>query len=427
MYNIKDYGAIADGRTLCTESIQKAIDACHENGGGRVVVPTGKYVTGTIWLRNNVELHLEMGALLIASTDLDDYNAENAYEQNFGSANEEWRGKHLILAIECENVALTGLGEIDGSGDFFFEEPRIYPFMSGFGWRDGFSKARDKEMLRPGQLLCFIECHHVTVKDITMKNCPCWSCFLHGCEYVSVSGVKVFNKETAANTDGIDIDCCRFVTVSDCIINTGDDAITVRCDSSRLKNKEMLSEYITVTNCTCAVSASAVRIGVGTGRIRHVRISGLTIARAGTGINFMTSYSHHGEAHIEDVNFSNISIENAGFSILLQGDVGSIRHVTLENIRTSSLAGIQILCRDNCVMEDITLRGVDMLVQNDERDLSEKSLEKRGGHMFYMTGINGAILDGVRVLADEQTRAKWVGAFKQDRCEKIDFRNCDLL
>lgn len=426
MYNITDYGASADGKTLCTQNIQSAIDDCYKNGGGRVVVPAGNYLTGTIWLRSNVEFHLEMGALLIASTDMKDYNAEDAYEQNFGCVGEEWLGKHLILAVECENVAVTGLGVIDGRGDFFFEPPRHYPFMSGYGWRDGFSKARDKDLLRPGQLMCFIECRHVTVQDITMKNCTCWSCFLHGCEYVSVRGVKVFNKKTAANTDGIDIDCCRFVTVSDCIIDTGDDAITVRCDSKRLKNKEMLSEYITVTNCTCSVSASAFRIGVGTGHIRHVRVSNIVIARAGTAIHYMTSYSHHGEAHIEDVNFSNVSADNVGFAIQMVGDVGSIRQVTLENVRMHSLAGAKITATDDCVMEDITLRNVDFRVMNDPRELSQSSLEKRGTHMLCVSNIRGLTLDGVRVLPDDGAMEKWDGLFLAENSENMTLRNCNF-
>lgn len=426
MYNIMDFGAMADGRTVSTESIQQAIDTCHANGGGRVVIPRGEFVSGTIWLRDHVELHLEMGALLKASINLEDYNPEDAYVQNFGCSGEEWLGKHLILAVECEDVAVTGLGVIDGRGDFFFEEPRLYPWMSGYGWRDGFSKARDKELLRPGQLMCFIESRHVVVEGITMLNCTCWSCFLHGCEYVNVHGIKVFNGKTAGNTDGIDIDCCRFVTVSDCIIDTGDDAITVRCSTQHLKNKEMLSEYITVTNCTCSVSASAFRIGVGTGRIRHVRISNITIARAGTAIQYMTSYSHRGEAHIEDVNFSNISADNVGFPFQLGGDVGSIRHVTLENMRIRGLAGAKVVAKGDCVMEDITLRNVDIYINRDDRELSEKSLEARGQYMLNVSNIRGAVLDGVRVFAEDGVAQKWEGFFTQSHCDDMIMRNCKL-
>lgn len=91
MYNILDYGAIADGKTLNTKAIQKAIDDCHANGGGTVFVPAGEYYTGTIWLRSNVELHLEHASKIIASHDLDDYNHNDAYEQNWFSTIEQWK------------------------------------------------------------------------------------------------------------------------------------------------------------------------------------------------------------------------------------------------------------------------------------------------------------------------------------------------
>ena len=426
VYNIKDFGAVADGSTLCTESIQKAIDTCHKNGGGRVVIPAGEFVTGTVLLKDHVELHLEIGALLLASTNMDDYNKEDAYVQNFGSAIEEWRGTHLILAVECEDVAVTGLGVIDGRGDFFFEEPREYPGMNGYRWRYGMSKARNKEILRPGQLMCFIESRNVVVEDITMRNCTCWSCFLHGCEYVNVRGIKVFNGKTAANTDGVDIDCCRFVTVSDCIIDTGDDAITVRCDTARLKNKQMLSEYITVTNCNLSVSASAFRIGVGIGTIRHVRVSNVTIERAGTAIHFMTSYWKQGEAHIEDVNFRNISAYNVGSPIEMSAGVGSIRRVTLDNMRFYGMAQTAFVSSDSGEISDIVLRNLDIHVIFGTDGTIEKRLEKRGTHILKMKNIRGAVLDGVRVFAEDGVMKEWEGALYNDECEDVEIRNCSF-
>ena len=105
MYKITDYGAVADGVTLCTQNIQTAIDVCAAAGGGRVTVPAGTFVTGTIWLKSNVELHLSHGAVLKASENLADYNEPDAYEQNFSYPPEEWVGKHLILAVEVENTS----------------------------------------------------------------------------------------------------------------------------------------------------------------------------------------------------------------------------------------------------------------------------------------------------------------------------------
>jgi polygalacturonase len=183
---------------------------------------------------------------------MDDYNSIDAYEQNFSVLSEQWVGKHLILAIECKNVALTGTGTIDGSADAFMGD---LEFKSVHTWRKGIRFAKDKEKLRPGQLICFVECERVLVENITLTNYPCWGCFLHGSEYVTVRGVKVFNPDTYANTDGIDIDSCRFVTVSDCNIHTGDDGITVRGATKRLKKKRSLPLYFN-TIATIALIAT---------------------------------------------------------------------------------------------------------------------------------------------------------------------------
>ena len=107
--NILTTGAMADGVTLNTESIQKAIDLCAENGGGRVEVPAGTFVTGTIWLKSHVELYLEQGAVLKASTNMDDYNELDAYPQNYSWLPEEWVGKHLIITVGQTDVAIAGL------------------------------------------------------------------------------------------------------------------------------------------------------------------------------------------------------------------------------------------------------------------------------------------------------------------------------
>jgi len=267
--NILEYGAQSE-MTTCTTAIQAAIDACASTGGGRVTIPAGTYISGTIWLRSHVELHLEHGANLIASTNREDYNALDAYPQNYSWPPEEWIGQHLILAVEVEDVAITGTGVIDGRGDFFFGD--ICDYGTAY-WMHGVALAKDKEKLRPGQLICFVESKNITVRDVTIQNTPCWACFFHGCEVVTVYGVKVFNPPHFANTDGIDIDACRYVTVSDCIIHTGDDAIAIRCEASRLQNTEICTEYVTITNCIISTCACAIRVGVGVGVIKHVRIS----------------------------------------------------------------------------------------------------------------------------------------------------------
>ena len=428
MYNIRDFGAIANGKTLATSAIQAAIDACHTNGGGRVTVPAGTYLTGSIFLKDHVELHLCHGATLVASTDLADYNADDAYEQNYGAPSEEWRAKHLIMAIECADVALSGSGKIDASGDFFYEEAQFYPhyrWMTGYSWRQGMAYARDKEILRPGQVVCFIECTNVTVHDVTICNSPCWSIFLHGCEQVSVRGVKVFNPSHFGNTDGIDIDCCRFVTVSDCIIDTGDDAITLRCSAQRLK-KPLPCEYITITNCVLSCSVMAIRVGVGTGIIRHIRVSNIVIPRAGTALQCITSYSGRGCADIDDIHFSGISATDLGHLIQFKGEVGSIRNVTLENMRLSGIANLRLEATASCIIDDIALRNIVLTVNPEKEAPDERRRAARGEYMISLKGVHDLVLDNVRLIADSSVFTSWSGAFAQTDCTNVTVKNCNI-
>ena len=421
MYNVIDYGAVADGKTLSTAAIQTAIDECNKNGGGRVVIPAGSFYSGSIFLKDNVELHIEHGATLTASANIDDYNADDAYPQNYGFAPEQWRAKHLIMAIECKNVAITGSGVIDGNGDSFRAEAQPNP-KNPYSWRFGMAHVKDINVMRPGQLICFIESSEVLVEGITVRNTPCWSIFIHGCEFVRVSRINVFNNKTALNTDGIDIDCSRFVTVSDCNIETGDDAITFRCAAHRLKSPK-ICEHITVTNCNLAVSASAFRIGVGIGQIRHVRVSNMTVARAGVGMHFMTSYNGAGEAVIEDVNFSGISLCNVGWPIKIEGGNGEIKNVTIENVRAESLAGIRLIPDSKGIASDITLKNVDLFLAKEERALTPSHLQLRGEHVFYAKNVEGLRLLSLRIFADAEALSSWRSTFETEDCDGLSVQD----
>ncbi len=118
-YDIIDFGATGDGLTKNTSTIQAAIDQCHHDGGGQVVVPPGVFVTGSIFLRDNVELHLLSGAEIKGSPDLADYNADDCFAQNQVFTTEQVTGAHLIMAIEATNVAITGRGRINGKAKVY--------------------------------------------------------------------------------------------------------------------------------------------------------------------------------------------------------------------------------------------------------------------------------------------------------------------
>lgn len=422
MYNIRDYGAVSDGITINSASIQAAIDDCAANGGGRVVIPAGTFKSGTIWLKSNVELHLEMGAVLLGSDNIFDYNAEDAYPQNYGYAPEEWVGKHLIIAHEVENIAITGLGTIIGNGQSYFTgEIRHHGY---YIWRDGVCTIRDKVNFRPGQMIAIIESKHIHIENITLRDSTCWSCYLHGCEYVTIKGLKVYNDKAALNTDGIDLDCCRYVTVSDCIIETGDDAIAIRGVEKRVNNK-LPCEYITITNCVFGVSSSVFRISVGTGYIRHIRVSNISVYRGGVLVQFANSYNKNGSVKIEDVNFSNISATNIGRGLIMSANNGSyIKNITMENIRLEAAAMCNFECEDGSTLDNIKLRNIELRMKDIyETPLKEEILDQRGQHCLRIHGMTNSILDNVTVYNEFSDCPEPVSITD---CDNLKIENCNF-
>ena len=409
MYNITDFGA--ERNSLCTKSIQRAIDKCAADGGGSVIIPGGMFISGTIYLRDNVDLRLESGAVLKASENMDDYNADDAYSQNWGSAAEKWRAKHLIIALECSNVSITGGGTIDGSADAFFADERIFP--GGYAWNGGYVTSKDDEKLRPGQLICFIECSGVRVRDITAKNSPCWCVFLHGCSYAQISGIKIFNPFEYVNTDGIDIDCCRDVTVSDCIIKTGDDAIAVRCDSKRLKTPK-ICENITITNCSLASNSSVFRIGVGVGEIRRLRANNLIVSRAGSLITFSTSFGKSGRADIEDVCFSGISAYNTGCFIDCYAAEGSVKGAVMENMNISSAGGL-FIAGDGGFISDISLKNIKLEI--------DKKKFKDEKYVINVKNADNVSLDNFSVSCNED---EWEEIFHHENSDNLKITACSF-
>jgi len=405
-YDIADFGAVADGKTLCTAAIQAAIDACHAAGGGTVEVPAGTFKTGTIWLKSHVELHFCHGATLLASEDLDDYNAEDAYAQNYRCDAEEWCGKHLIVAHEAEDVAITGHGRIDGNGHLFYCEPvKKWTFL----WADGLALAKDKQRLRPGQVIVFVECRHVRVQDIHIQNTTCWNILFHGCEFVQVRGVKIQNPSTFANTDGIDIDTCRFVTVSDCIIDTADDAFAIRGAGHRLKNPPEACEHVTITNCVLGSSSGAFRFGVGNSPIRHVRVSNITVKRCATAFIFTDNYSASLGMYtpISDVIMQNISVAETQRAMKFAAtEKGEIRDVVLENVTCRALAGSYVKAPEGNHIHNVRLENF-RLEMLDFGRMDDEILAERRPNVLWMEEADGFTFRRVQILGTDQTVMPW--------------------
>ena len=332
MRNILDYGAVGDGVTLDTAAIQQAIDA-----GGMVCIPAGTWRIGTLYLKSNGGLHLEHGAVLIASHDLDDYNKGDFCPQNWISEKEYQKGEHLIVAVEQENITIEGHGTIDGQGRHWMNESRM---MKGCPFPENLDYA---PQLHPSQMVYFCECRNVHITDICLTNSPYWHLFFHGCEDVLVRGTVIRGDRPRWTNDGIDIDCCARVTVSDCTIDVGDDALTLRGCGSQLLHRDAVCEQITVTNCVLRSARDfGIRIGVGEGVIRNCVLSNLDIEAPNcAGIGFMGRW--HPDAKnatsIERLLFSNINVRGRrGLEMVVaEGDAPMPNSCFLRNISFSHL------------------------------------------------------------------------------------------
>ncbi len=253
-FYINNFGAIADGKTLNTKAIQSAIDACADAGGGKVVFTSGKYLSGTILLKSNVELHFEHNSTLLGSTQHKDYPLQPL--PKYRSHKDQLGGFYaLIYAEGVENIAITGSGTIDGQGKF--QMPRPNPVAGDI---DG----------RPRNIL-FVSSKNIRVEGIHLRNSGVWNQHYLNCEDVIIDRISVYNHSNR-NNDGIDIDGCRRVILSNSIIDSDDDGITLKSTGAAA------SEDIVITNCVVSSFCNAIKAGTeSSGGFKNISISNCII------------------------------------------------------------------------------------------------------------------------------------------------------
>lgn len=253
-YSITDFGAAGDGQTINTVAIQKAIDRCSKQGG-RVIIPQGKFVTGTLFIKSNVTLHLERNAFLLGSHHLEDYPETKV---NFRFWGDTWSYQALIIAHNVENIAIEGEGSIDGQGTAF-------PVIS--------RKKPDKYRHRP-YLLWIANCKNIEVKGVELKNSGMWMQSYIRCDKLKIDGIRIFNHANQ-NNDMIDIDGCKDVIITRVTGDSDDDGITLKSTCNRI------SENITISDCILSSHCNAIKFGTETtAGFRNVVISNCIIRKS---------------------------------------------------------------------------------------------------------------------------------------------------
>ena len=290
-FNITDYGAKGDSVTDCTEAFAKAIVACNEAGGGKVIVPEGKFSTGPIHLKSNVNLHISKGAVVLFSRDTKKYLPQ-VYTRF--EAVELMNYSPLIYAYEQENIAITGEGELNGQANdenWWFWKGRWGHAGKERELKEGAPTQKEanerlKKMaedgvpvkdrifgegdyLRPNFIQPY-KCKNVLIEGVTIKESPMWIIHPVLCENVTIRKVKVISH--GPNSDGCDPESCKDVLIEDCLFDTGDDCIAIKSgrdhDGRRVN---VPSENIIVRNCTMKDGHGGVVIGSEiSGNVRNV-------------------------------------------------------------------------------------------------------------------------------------------------------------
>jgi len=359
-YSVRAYGAVADGRTVTTIAIQKAVDACTKAGGGTVQVPAGTYVIGTVFLKSNVTLHLDNGAVLKGSANLADYHAYTmpVYGQNYYG---------MLFAENAENVAITGQGTVDGNNPVFYDFTQAKTLDSATtrytrqknNYRHVASGIGDGPVVpkdRPRQMVVFSECKHVTVSDVSLVNSPFWTLHFADCNDVNVTGIRLYSGILVPNADGVDFTSCSNVTVSNCDIQAGDDALVVAGYNHHFEipgyhNLRHISENFVITNCNLQSASSGIRIGfLDQNTVRNVTVSNCNITNSTRGINI----SLRDEGSLENLTFSNIRIETR----LRTGDWwGNGEPIHISAIRGNADQSVKLGRIKNVRFNNITCRG----------------------------------------------------------------------
>ncbi len=386
-----------------TRALQAAIDQRAKDGGGTVRVTPGTHVSGSLFLRDDVTLELEAGAVLLASED----------DAEYPLVRTRWEGRHqlthapLIGGSGLRNVAIKGRGTIDGRGQRW--------------WK----RHRDMTLAHPRpRLISLSDSSNVLIEGITAVNSPAWTINPVRCENVTVDKVTIRNPADSPNTDGINPDSCRYVHIANCHIDVGDDCITIKSGiETEEPDKRGPCENITITNCTMAHGHGGVVIGSEmSGDVRNVVISNCVFTETDRGIRIKSRRGRGGV--IEDIRVTNIVMRevlvpvtmNLFYNFLAKGDATvadkrpravdattpRVRRVHLSQITAvdAHYAAAFLYGLPELPIEDVSFRDVSISMSPQARSGFPEKLDdlepmRRAG--FIARNVRGLRLEGVEV------------------------------
>ena len=422
-FNVKDYGATGNGQTIDTEAINKAIEACNKAGGGIVLFPIGTYMSGTIYLKSNVTLHIPAGTIVRGVKDYEAYVYLSSWRyknQSEAAANEV---RPFIYAEDCENVAIIGGGTIDGNDvinqKLFDEYVKVKKREHLTGWRGS-------ELDRGPHTILMNKSKEITIKDIKVIKSPNYGIRFRGCQYINIDGYSV-----QGGWDGINITGSKYATISNCNIQSGDDGFALHDN-----------DHFTITNCLVNSACNAFRLQRGN---RHLLINNCILygpaeyqhisshrKNVVTGITIRPSSKPNPESNhfdlTNDVRISNITMTGirCPFDIGIYNGNSGIKNVFINDILITDASPVASVIEGDTDLpiENVSISNVRIQVQGggEQRHIGlpiGHKFDLRGAYGFYCSRAKNVEFHNV-VMEFENDDARPAIV-----CEKVDFLELD--
>jgi len=408
--SVVDFGAVADGRTLCTVAIQRAVDACAAAGGGDVVFPAGRYCSGPVFLKSHVHVRINAGAVVLADTSIESCPPFQG----------RWEGieqkvyASLFSGSGLTHVSITGRGILDGRGEVWWKahhRTREMRRRAGITGREPANPPGSPLKWPRPRMINLYDCTNVLIRDLTFLDSPSWTIHPVYCRNVTVDNVTIIQPYESPNTDGINPESCRDVRIVNCYVDCGDDCVTIKSGYNEDGRRVNIPcQNIVVANCTFARGRSAVGIGSETsGGVFNVAISNCVFKETLRGLRIKSARGR-GNA-VENIRASNIVMQDVGTGISLDmfygGDDETSRPVDettphFRNIRYSNITGTGLkkageiyglpeAPMQGVVLHDIYLEG--------ETGLEVKFVKEAAFHDMEINAAEGAALS-IRASVD---------------------------
>ena len=427
--NIKNFNVIGDGKTLCTEAFSKAIENLYSHGGGKLIIPSGIWLTGPIELKSNINLHLEIGAIIQFSGEEKHYPI---IETSFEGLNTK-RCQSPLSAKNSINIAITGNGVIDGNGQFWrpIKKEKIINLqweeiikrnngivINGNYWvpNEGYIKAEKKanmnvvncnnenelneykRFLRP-VMVNFVNCKNIFLEGVIFQNSPAWNIHLLICENIIIENIYSKNPSYAQNGDGLDVESCKNILIINCKFEAGDDGICIKSGKDEDgRKRDIKCENVVIDGCSVFNSFAGFVIGSEmSGGVKNIAVKNCQFIGSDMGIRFKSKRGRGGiveNIFIDGISMINIKTNAIIFDMFYRGnkneeinttDNSNLVNETTPIFRKINIENIICSCNGNAMefnglpempIHSIILKNIYIIAGGNPRFNNIKNLKK---------------------------------------------------